>query len=572
MKKSVYLIMMFLGLAFTSCEPMEDIHDQVDQAIESRPISGITEYTLTDEDYAALELEYGSFNSLEDAGSLIPGLLDENFPVWGQGSLAQVTFDLYAPIDPKAYLVTEDDYASVGLDVNYFTNVSKIKEFLSAKYPQAATNEYVELTYRTVAVDVAYTLTDDDFDLISDSFDAIYPDPAWSAGNYSNFERREDDEKYWSNDMILEALNVVLEKKYDGIEGQTYEISYTIYDGNSGTESMKLRYDGTSYVVFGADNFEMQYDDYKIVEAALGDKYPDATSNAAQFGSFTTVDDDPNFWSQDMILEAINVVLKDYFPTANEGNKVNVTYKVYLGGGKTDYPTATVSLNDGNYVWDDSVTISTIMETQVYAHGDGSWMIPLTLPGDIYKEEFEQKYNNFGSESDAGFYIGRYLEPLYPYAMEGDFISVAYDYYSGGLVTRYASFIYNDREWEFIPSTIPFTLQFGHEGTGWVVDNTITYTLSTADYELIGSEFEDIYVDPAWSVGNYQNFDRRDGNRNQWKDDMLLEAMNVLLDQKVAPNAEVGQKYLLTFNIYDGNSGTEQMHLIKTEDGVWIPV
>lgn len=273
-----------------------------------------------------------------------------------------------------------------------------------------------------------------------------------------------------------------------------------------------------------------------------------------------------------MILEALNVVLNDYFPAAEEGAKYNVIYTIYNGEGTEDV-TGSVVLENGTYIWNTEVTISTVIETQVYAYGDGSWMIPLTLPEDIYTEEFEQRFNNFDDEDEAGFYIGRYLEPLYLYAMEGDFISVAYDYYDGdGVVTRYASFVYEDREWEFIPTVIPYTLQFGHEGTGWVVDNTITYSLSPADYSFIGEQFADVYDDPAWSVGNYNNFDVRDGNRNQWTDEMLLEAMNALLNGKVAPDAEVGQKYLLTFAIYDGSPGTRQLHLIKNEDGTWTPV
>lgn len=570
MKNSIYLLMMFIGLAFTSCEPMEDIHEEVDQAIDNTAIAGVTEYTLTDEDYEALELGYGSFNSLEDAGSLIPGLLEENFPVWGEGSLAQVTFDLYAPIEPVEYTVVDEDYAAVGLDANYFSNVSKIKEFLSMKYPQAATNDYVKLTYRTVAVEIEYELTEEDFDLISESFDTIYPDPAWSAGNYNNFERREGNRNYWSNEMILEALNVVAKERFEGVEGQTYDISYKIYDGSPGTESMKVRFDGSSYVIFGGENYELSAADYDSIGAEFAATYPVPAQSAAQYSNFDTGYDEDAVWSEDMILEALNYLLMQEFPGVQEGDIFNVTYKTF--DGSTSYPTVTLVLENGVFVISDAPAISTIIETQVYAHGDGSWMIPLTLPENIYKDEFEQRYNNFGSESDAGFYIGRWLEPQFPYAQDGDFVSVAYDYYDDGLVTKYASFIYNDREWEFIPSTIPYTLQFGHEGTGWVVDNTITYSLRPADYKFIGEQFADIYEDPAWSVGNYNNFDRRDGNRNQWKDEMLLEAMNVLLNQKVAPNAEVGQKYLLSFAIYDGNSGVEQLHLIKTEDGTWIPV
>ncbi|NJW54372.1 hypothetical protein HC175_15790, partial [Salinimicrobium sp. CDJ15-91] len=178
------------------------------------------------------------------------------------------------------------------------------------------------------------------------------------------------------------------------------------------------------------------------------------------------------------------------------------------------------------------------------------------------------------SESDAGFYIGRYLEPLYPYAQQGDFIAVEFQFYNGSAtVDRFASFIYDEeeREWNFIPSVIEQTLQFGHEGTGWVVDNTIVYSLAASDYDFISEQLTEEYPDPAWSAGNYNNFDRRAGNVNQWTDAMLLEAFNILLNQKIAPNAQEGQKYLLSFAIYNGTNTIEQMHLIK-QNGAWVPV
>lgn len=273
-----------------------------------------------------------------------------------------------------------------------------------------------------------------------------------------------------------------------------------------------------------------------------------------------------------MLLEAINLVLKEQFPSATEGAQFDVTYDAY--SGSVNAVIKSVILTDGEYVIDETASVSTIMETSVFAFGDGRWMMPMELPSNIYSQEFGQRFNNFSSESDAGFYIGRYLEPLFPYAQQGDFVSVGYKYYNGSAtVDRYASFIYNEeeREWDFIPSVIEQTLQFGHEGTGWVVDNTIVYQLAPGDYDFIGEQLSDTYEDPSWSVGNYNNFDRRPGNANQWTDAMLLEAFNILLSQRVAPNAEEGQKYLLSFAIYNGTNTIEQMHLIK-EDGVWVPV
>ncbi|WP_324719732.1 hypothetical protein [Salinimicrobium sp. HB62] len=572
MKNSIYLLMMFLGLALTSCEPMEDLHDEVDDRIEGTPVIGVEEYTLTADDYETWDLQNNYFASLEDAGDSIPKFLSENFPLWGEGSLAQITFDLNAPNTPEDYTVQEEGYEAVGLDRNYFTSTTEIKDFLEMQFPQARLNDYVRLTYRTVAVEVSYELDDDDFDLIEKELEAVYPDPASSAGRYGNFDRREDRDAYWSNEMILEALNVVMQKNFPGIEGQTYEVSYEIYNGNPGVESMKLRYNGTSYVPFGATAYDMSNADFDFVGAELADEYPGPAANAAQYHSFDIRSTSSNYWSEEMILEAINILLMERYPNASEGAQFNVSHRRYNGEGVNSVVLSVV-LTDGEYVINEEETISTVMDTEVFAFGDNMWHVPLTLPSGIYQGEFGQRFGNFGNEADAGFYIGRWLEPRFPYAQDGDFISVEYKLFVGSVVTRYASFVYNEeeREWDFIPTVIPYTLQFGYEDTGWVVDNTIVYVLTDSDYEYIESQLIDEYPGPADSAGYYKNFDRRPGNANQWTDEMIVEAMSALLNGKVAPNAEEGQKYLMTFDVYIGRAAVEQIHLIKT-DGEWVPV
>ena len=49
---------------------------------------------------------------------------------------------------------------------------------------------------------------------------------------------------------------------------------------------------------------------------------------------------------------------------------------------------------------------------------------------------------------------------------------------------------------------------------------------------------------------------------------MLVEAFNVLLDG-LDPSAAEGQKYLMTFAIYNGAAGIEELGVIK-EGGVWV--
>lgn len=41
--------MLFIGIAITGCEPMEDIHDDIDEKISN--IQAAEQYTLQEEDY-----------------------------------------------------------------------------------------------------------------------------------------------------------------------------------------------------------------------------------------------------------------------------------------------------------------------------------------------------------------------------------------------------------------------------------------------------------------------------------------------------------------------------------------
>ena len=49
---------------------------------------------------------------------------------------------------------------------------------------------------------------------------------------------------------------------------------------------------------------------------------------------------------------------------------------------------------------------------------------------------------------------------------------------------------------------------------------------------------------------------------------MIATAMAILLDN-IDPTAEDGQKYLLTYDIYNGTNTTENAAMIKT-DGAWV--
>ncbi|PZP97455.1 MAG: hypothetical protein DI572_06860, partial [Staphylococcus epidermidis] len=71
-----------------------------------------------------------------------------------------------------------------------------------------------------------------------------------------------------------------------------------------------------------------------------------------------------------------------------------------------------------------------------------------------------------------------FLENRFPYAQDGDFVALGYDFYSGETTREYANFVFEDGEFNYIPSVVESSLQFGNDGTQWVPDNTIRYSLS----------------------------------------------------------------------------------------------
>jgi hypothetical protein len=566
MKNTFYILMLFIGVAITGCEPMEDINEEIDEKISN--VEGSLEYTLEEEDYTEnLGLAFSSFDSEDDARELIPGLLSNLYPALGKNSSVNATFNIYDPIRVEEYMVTAADYETIGLSEDYFSGFGDVMAFLEFQFPQAEQGDYLELTYSTLADEESYMVSDADFALIEEELGGDYPQPASSAAQYGNFERREGNDAYWSNEMILEAINIVLSENIDGVEGQKYNVSYDIYNGSAGTESMTVQFNGNAYISVGGTAYELNNDDYDLIGAELGEAYAGPAGNAAQFNSFTIDESSDNFWSMDMLLEAFTVVLMENYPDAVVGDKFELTYDVYNGSGVSTQVLAVVKV-DGTYEVDGEAAVSTIEATNVFVYTNGSWDMPLTLEAEDYTE-MGQTYPNFDDEDEAIYKLAIFLESQFPYAQEGDFVALAYNFYEGETTTEYANFVFQDGEFNYMPSVKQKSLQFGNNGTEWIPDNTIRYSLSGSDYATIASALEDEYSSPVESMGNYSNFDRREGNSAYWSDEMLLEAMQALLSE-IAPNAEVGQKYVMTFDIYNGTNTTESLSLIKDESGAWV--
>ena len=136
--KKILLLLTVFSMVFASCEPLEMINAEVDAM--PNPIVGDAEYTLTADDYAALDkkygddldLGYGSFASEDLTKQYIPPFLAEMFPVWGKNSSVLLNYQLYiGNADGISAYTTSEDYSLALTD--YPGNIDNAVAFMKVK-------------------------------------------------------------------------------------------------------------------------------------------------------------------------------------------------------------------------------------------------------------------------------------------------------------------------------------------------------------------------------------------------------------------------------------------------------
>ncbi len=548
MKKLIYLLTVIVTVVFVGCNPLDELYSDIDA--QPNPISGVAEYTLTSEDYEEFEDELEGdefFESQDQADLLIPDFLAEKYPVWGEGSLVNVGYNLFAET------VTEPLGTSETL-----SGIGDIDDYLSANYETATNGTFVELTYNASLL--SYTFSDDDFESLETSLGSKYPEQTSSASRFGNFDRRSDRDGYWSDDMIMEAITALLASEYN--TGQVLAVSFAIFDGSGGSETFVVQHNGYNFLKLdvdasGSDSiaYTLSRDDYNTISADLAATYPGPAENVGRFGSFDVRPTSGNYWSDEMLLEALNIVL----PVAMEGDVYAVTYAIFDGSVSTQ--TVILLYTGGEYVENET----TVEVSAVVAKNDGEWEFPYTFIRPNF-DDFGFRFPNFSSSNV--YILDIFLEDLFPFAQAGDVAMVQYDFFSGSVNTKYGHSVFDGDKWKLTPDVIETSFQYGFEDGTWVPDNTITYMLLSADIALISSSFIEIYPGPADNVGFFESFDRRPGSSNYWSEEMLLEAFNVLLDAR-DPGAAEGQKYVINYIVFTGSLGSESQSLVKT-GGVWV--
>lgn len=381
MKKLFYIILPLLVLALHGCDPLDDTYNDLGKT----PKTGNFDITLTENQYKSLKDKPGVndyvvkdfyFANDEEAGSLIPLILDASYSGFDDGSSIVVNYNSLLfnfkgenKVDTAKsnvkYTVTADDYTANGFNYKNLTTFNDVVKILEYKYPDAGEYAQVLLTYTQYNSNTnpTATTTTRAYYLLNGVWNETY---LVSNEDYASIDRGRYNE-------ILEAdidnapvyFNTFLKKKATIIpkKNDVKFVSYLYYYYSQNPKDKKniaeqrimaMTFNGTDWVpvtepvvetkslnfkktdgVWKPDltiRYELVEADYTYVAGIEEIGNAKNRENLEQYGNFShRATGDPTYWSDEEISAAISAVLLKNFPSSEVGQKYDVTYSQYTG-------------------------------------------------------------------------------------------------------------------------------------------------------------------------------------------------------------------------------------------------
>ena len=574
-------------MVFTSCDPLEDIYEEVDA--NASGVAGDVVLTLTDEDYETLGLSYGSFNSEDEAKEALPGFLSDKYPVWGNRSTALISYDLYVgnAFSVKNYTLSLEDYATSGSTLLGFevttTPADYLTDIIAGEYDEANEGDYVSayydqytgsvftvtpevsldenLDYGTVAGDlttvsggswVSHSGAPNELMYVADGLTmADYPSSNVGGALEISTSGSEDvntaiSPELTSNKVYSSAL-IKLSEVGDG----TYFFHLMEEDGSFNFSARTgAKSDGNGKVLFGIGASSSSLT-YGTTAYELDTTYLIVTSYEVETGI-------ANLY----VLTAVSDVEPTTPEATNTGNSGNSAKRIGIrqGGGG---PSAIIDGFRVANTWSSIMSNETLEDETVgdketynaiYTFTEGAWVLP---SGNGYYSLTDADFasigiENFGSSTSAGDYLPAFLNLKYPYALEGDVLNVLYKYVSSssGEQIRGDAYTKTAGVWVAHESTVVASLQLEHDGSNWLPDNTIKYELVDADYTLIKDTYGE-NPDFAAAVANLDTY----GNIStfNWTDEQIDTVINTVINKHFS-GMEEDQKFAITVFVYNGSS------------------
>ena len=538
------------------CNPLDDVYDGLDTSAD--PIVGNETYTLTSDDYADLGLDFGSFNSVEDAKAALPDFLSDKYPFYGQGSSVLVGYQLYIGNAPgiseytnsDIYQLSNADYASTGSDAfGFYPNVNataQIPDVLASQIATPTEGQLVLAKYKQYLENPIVGLAD----LVSYNF-------AGSFEGWTIYEESGADDVWTSNSGYVQG---------NGYFGDQYSNEEWLVSPSidlSGESDLKFQI--TQELDFAGDASLVKI----LVSTDFTGDVLTATWNEIVLA---------NPASQDMTTS------EDYDFSAYDGETINLAFKYESIGD--DPSTVGVDEGDASRWRISSLAIKTLGATgntnskgEYFMYSGGSWE---AVDGVYYlsSEDYDSMgtgsgqpgaFNNFGSSIPPNNYLPTFLDLTFPYAQQEEELIVIYDYFSSSTGAQRRGNLYTFMDGSFVAyeSTISTTLQFGFDNGVWVPDNTITIHVGDADYDAHSISFEVMPIQQplvAWPIMEILTEEQEMllNGQTQWSWKPSMSFLDM-----IAPNAAEEQKYVVTIDVYNGANTTEDFAVIKM-GGEWV--
>ncbi|WP_158839473.1 hypothetical protein [Polaribacter sp. L3A8] len=369
--KKIFYLFAITAFVFTSCNPLEDVIEDVDALTANDALVDDLVFTLSDDDYTAdvedggFGFSFPNFSNQEQALELLPGFLSAKYPQLGvtyspngdikKKSTALVSYKLFNKKNDEKSLITytveAGDYTAAGLRFSNISNDDQAQQLLNYLYPTPEERVLVALTYD--AYDSGITTT------VENGF--IYVNDTWEKSNgitLAEYNAMGEVRAQFSNEdealskipLYLKGKEVVLLPKKGDIEGVMYKlfdssarvvnsfVAFFIYDGanwstynNVIDQSIQLGHDGQQWVPDNTIKRTLSAADVAFISSEFLSKYPGPADNLGFFKSFDVRSSSGNYWNNDMLLEAFNALLNDIDPSAEEKQKYSLTYVVFDG-------------------------------------------------------------------------------------------------------------------------------------------------------------------------------------------------------------------------------------------------
>jgi len=593
MKKAIYLLMALL-LVLASCEPLQEIYDELEDDYKGH--ASEFKYTLTSDDYAAIAdlatngdaadfiEDYEAFSDEYPAADYLPPFIAEMYPALSEGSAGLITYnyngempeDLAAFTDTDTYTVADDDYESFDgiLQVaRYFSPgyapEAYIPDILAANIDSPSEDDLVLVTYEYSTMDPKV-----DFGGIADV--AIWQETFnGTLGVFTAFDIT--GAQSWTNDDYGDDEYAKMSGYASGAqENEDWLISDAIDLTGISDASFRFR-EAINYL---GGMFEqvavLVSTDWDGTEAGISTATWDELSGFSRSAG--------NSWA---FVESSKIDFSGY---ANE--TIHIAFKYT----STDSNAATWEVDRAEILvpGDEPPVIGLDPETyKTFYMFDGSEWMKASNYYYLNSVDYDAmgdpgRYDNFSSSDAPQDYLPALLDKLYPLAGEGFEAVLVYKYYAGTTLTLADRYTVENGGWVSTYNYfMPVESQFLFSSGNWVFDPTVIFTMTADDYQIIvdyvesniGASYIDTYgtfEDYSGAGSYYANFDIRSGSFDDtvfdsWEDAVEWAIGVALLPTKfpdaVTQVSGIDVHYRVSFATYSGSDGSYYMEFKCSKAG-----